>query len=217
MWDTLLPSQDQAVIEAAGYASRGAGAWDSRAKGKRPVVLVIDMQDLAFGPNKSIMTAIADHHPAAMGEVAWEALPRIVKVVQAARESNVPVMHTRVIPRGLTEDHALTQIVPELEPLDSEVVITKSFASAFSGTAMLRHLIQNGADQVIIVGNSTSGCVRATAVDAQQAGFAVCVPEDGVFDRIQLSHQATLLDLWMKYALVAPVDDVVVDLRARKQ
>ena len=66
---------------------------------------------------------------------------------------------------------------------------------------------QQRIDQLIIVGNSTSGCVRATAVDAQQLGFAVCVPQDAVFDRIQLSHQGTLLDLWMKYALVAPADD----------
>jgi len=67
-----------------------------------------------------------------------------------------------------------------------EVVIQKSLASAFAGTQMLRHLVQLKVDQVIIVGNSTSGCVRATAIDAQQQGFAVCVPEDAVFDRIQV-------------------------------
>ena len=53
-------------------------------------------------------------------------------------------------------------------------------------------------------------------IDAQQAGFAVCVPEDGVFDRIQLSHQATLLDLWMKYALVKPADEVCADMKTLK-
>ena len=57
--------------------SSGAGAWDSRAKGMNPCVLVIDMQDLAFGPNADILTAIKEHHTAAMGEVAWKALPTI--------------------------------------------------------------------------------------------------------------------------------------------
>ena len=65
-------------------------------------------------------------------------------------------------------------------------MVQKSLASAFAGTQIVRHLIQLRVDQLIIVGNSTSGCVRATAVDAQQHGFAVCVPEDAVFDRIQV-------------------------------
>ena len=69
---------------------------------------------------------------------------------------------------------------------EGEIVVQKSLASAFAGTQILRHLIQLKVDQVIIVGNSTSGCVRATAVEAQQHGFAVCVPEDAVFDRIQV-------------------------------
>jgi len=213
-WDALMPQIDVDVIDAAGYATRGAGAWDSRAKGKRPAVLCIDMQDLAFGPNADILTAIKEHHTAAMGEIAWQALPVIKSVVDTARELGMPVLHTQVIPRGLTADHPFTQIVPELKPLEGEVVIQKSLASAFAGTAMLRHLVQMQIDQVIIVGNSTSGCVRATAIDAQQYGFAVCVPEDAVFDRIQLSHQATLLDLWMKYALVAPAEDVIADLKS---
>lgn len=212
-WDALMPEIDRQVIDAAGYATRGAGAWDSRKRGNNPAVLVIDMQDLAFGPNADILTAIREHHTAAMGEIAWQALPTIQKVVDSARELGLPVLHTQVIPRGLTADHPLTQIVPGLEPLPGEVVIQKSLASAFAGTQMLRHLVQLKVDQVIIVGNSTSGCVRATAIDAQQQGFAVCVPEDAVFDRIQLSHQATLLDLWMKYALVTTADNVITDLK----
>jgi nicotinamidase-related amidase len=208
-----MPDIDSSVIDAAGYATRGAGAWDSRKKGKNPAVLCIDMQDLAFGPDVDILTAIREHHTAAMGEIAWRALPIITSVVETARELRMPVIHTQVIPRGLTVNDPLTQIVPELQPLEGEIVFQKSLASAFAGTSILRHLIQLQVDQVIIVGNSTSGCVRATAIDAQQHGFAVCVPEDAVFDRIQLSHQATLLDLWMKYALVAPAADVIADLK----
>ena len=188
-WASLLPQIDKDVIETAGYAKRGAGSWDSRARGKSPVVLVIDMQELSFGPDADILTAIREHRPTAMGEVAYRALPKVKQIVDTARELNIPVLHTRVIPHGLTADHPHTNIVKDLTPLENEPVITKSFASAFSGTAMLRQLIQLRADQVIIVGNSTSGCVRATAVDAQQAGFAVCVPYDAVFDRIEVPSQ----------------------------
>merc|ERR1712216_705304 len=81
VWDELMPAIDRDVIETAGYATRGAGSWDSRAQGKAPVVLVIDMQELSFGPNADILTAIREHRPTAMGEIAYAALPRIERVV----------------------------------------------------------------------------------------------------------------------------------------
>ena len=82
-WDALMPQIDHDVIDTAGYATRGAGAWDSRAKGQNPCVLVIDMQDLAFGPDVDILTAIKEHHTAAMGEIAHRALP-IIKVTRVS-------------------------------------------------------------------------------------------------------------------------------------
>jgi len=89
------------------------------------------------------------------------------------------------------------------------LVVDKNYASAFYGTALLSQLVRRQADTVIVVGNTTSGCVRATAVDARQNGFGVVIPEECVFDRIQASHKIGLLDLWMKYAQVIPVQNVL--------
>ncbi len=73
--------------------------------------------------------------------------------------------------------------------------------------------VKEKVDTIIIVGNSTSGCVRARAVDAKQRGFSVVIPEERVFDRIEASHEVGLLDLWMKYAVVISKDEVLAYLR----
>ena len=212
VWDDILSEQDRAVIEKAGYSKRGAASWESRGLGQRPVMLVIDMQELSCGPNVPILQAI-EVHRTAMGEIAWAAVERIRPLLASARQAGAPVVYTRVIPRGCGPNDRAVQIVQDLAPEDNDLVIDKSYASAFFGTALLSQLVRRGADTVVVVGNSTSGCVRATAIDAQQNGFSVVVPEECVFDRIQASHKASLLDLWMKYAQVMPTDQVTDYLR----
>lgn len=100
------------------------------------------------------------------------------------------------------------QIVSELEPESKDLVVDKSYASAFFGTPLISYLVKMGVDTLIIVGGSTSGCVRATAVDAVTHNFNVAVVEDCVYDRIELSHKAGLLDLWMKYCDVSPSEEI---------
>lgn len=207
VWDDILSEQDRAVIVEAGYSSRGAASWESRGLGTRPVVLVIDMQNLTCGRNVPILEAIKEYRTA-MGEIAWRAIGYIGPFLETARRSGVPIIYTRVIPRNFGPDSEAVQVVAPLAPQEGDLVIDKNYASAFYGTALLRNLVQRGADTVIIVGNTTSGCVRATAIDAQENGFSVVIPEECVFDRIQASHKASLLDLWMKYAEVLPVAEV---------
>ncbi|MGQ9675524.1 MAG: isochorismatase family protein [Chloroflexota bacterium] len=213
IWDDILSEQDIKVIEKAGYSQRGAVSWESRGLGQRPILLVIDMQELSCGPDVPILHAI-EHYRTAMGNIAWAAISRIESLLETAREVGVPIIYTRVIPRGYRPDQAAVQIVLPLAPRPDETVIDKQFASAFYGTSLLNHLVRRGADTIVLVGNSTSGCIRATAVDAQQTGFNVVVTEDCVFDRIQASHKASLLDLWMKYAVVMSASDVSCYLRS---
>ncbi len=208
IWDDILSEQDRAVIEAAGYARSGAASWESRGLGQRPVVLVIDMQNLTCGRNVPILEAIKEYRTA-MGTIAWAAIDRIAPFVAAARERGVPIIYTRVVPRNHGPNDPAVQIVEPLAPRGGDLVIDKNYASAFYGTALLNQLVRRGADTVIVVGNTTSGCVRATAIDAQQNGFSVVIPEECVFDRIQASHKASLLDLWMKYAQVMPTAQVL--------
>lgn len=202
IWEDLLTERDQQVIEKAGYDKEGASSWESRGLGENPMVLVIDMQQLIVGDDEPILDAIEDYRTA-MGEIAWDAIDHIQPFLEFARSHDVPVTYTRVVPSSYDDpEHEDLDIVDPVAPEPGETVIDKSYASAFYGTDLLSRLVTGGHDSVIIVGNSTSGCVRATAVDAKQNGFSVILPQECIFDRIEASHKIGLLDLWMKYAEV---------------
>jgi nicotinamidase-related amidase len=118
-------------------------------------------------------------------------------------------LYTRVVPSSYDDpDHEDLDIVDPVAPEPDDAVIDKSYASAFYGTDLLSRLVRGDHDSVIVVGNSTSGCVRATTVDAQQHGFDVIVPQECIFDRIEASHKIGLLDMWMKYAEVQEREEV---------
>jgi maleamate amidohydrolase len=110
------------------------------------------------------------------------------------------------------QDPSLYAIRPEFKPQQGDVVITKQRASGFYGTPLMAHLTQLGIQTVIVCGESTSGCVRASAVDAYSNGFHVVVVEECCFDRSMLSHKVNLFDMHHKYTDVMHVDEVVTHL-----
>ena len=208
IWEDLLSERDKQVISKAGYDESGASSWESRGTGTNPIVLVIDMQRLVVGENVPILEAIEEYRTA-MGSVAWDAIDHIQPFLDFARDNDVPVAYTRVVPTSYDDPHHEDlEIVDPVAPEPGETVVDKSYASAFYGTDLLSRLVRNGHDSVIIVGNSTSGCVRATAIDAQQNGFDVLLPQECLFDRIEASHKIALLDLWMKYAEVLEREEI---------
>ena len=109
-------------------------------------------------------------------------------------------------------DAADYAIRPEFKPQPQDVVITKQRASVFFGTPLIAHLTQLGVQTLIICGESTSGCVRATAVDAYSLGFHVVLVEECCFDRSILSHKVNLFDMHHKYVDVMHIDEVVAHL-----
>lgn len=152
-------------------------------------------------------------------------------MLAAARAAGHPVVHTRVTygeggidgglffrkVRGLRHfvgADPLGQAMPEVAPLPGEVVVTKQYASGFFGTSLASVLTSLRVDTVVLVGVSTSGCVRATALDALQHGFRPIVVRDAVGDRDPRPHEANLFDLQAKYADVLAEDEVVAHLRA---
>ncbi len=154
------------------------------------------------------------------------AVQRSVPLLSAARAHGVPVVHTRVIydPSGLdggmflkkvpllrclTATDPLSQIVPQLAPISGEVVLSKQYPSAFFGTCLASMLTSRGVDTVILIGCTTSGCIRATAVDAMQHGFRVIVPRECVGDRHQAPHDANLFDIDSKYGDVLSSEEVL--------
>jgi nicotinamidase-related amidase len=208
IWEDILTDRDKQVIEKAGYDKAGASSWESRGLGENPMVLVIDMQRLIVGDNEPILDAIEDYRTA-MGDVAWNAIDYIEPFLEFARSEDLPITYTRVVPSSYDDpDHEDLDIVDPVAPEPGDTVVDKSYASAFYGTDLLSRLVSGNHDSVIIVGNSTSGCVRATAVDAKQNGLSVIIPQECTFDRIEASHKVGLLDLWMKYAEVLETEEV---------
>lgn len=208
IWDDLLTQQDKRVIKKAGYDQHGAASWDSRALGQNPALLVIDMQNHLVGKNVPILEAV-EQERTAMGEIAWQAIDYIEQIITTCREAQIPIIYTRVIPHGRQAGDDRLQIVAPLEPHNGDIVLDKNYSSAFYRTGLLDHLYRNRADTVVIVGNSTSGCVRASAVDARQMGFSVLIPQECTFDRIEASHKISLLDMWMKYANVVSAEEAL--------
>ena len=111
--------------------------------------------------------------------------------------------------RKLTEDAPAGQIVPELAPRDGELIVRKTQASAFFGTGLAGWLVAQGADTVVVSGCTTSGCVRASVVDAVAYNFRPIVVRDCVGDRALAPHEANLFDMEQKYADVMDRDELV--------
>lgn len=208
----MSPAEVEADYQRAGFG--GSLPW-----GNRPVLVVIDMARAYFDPRADLYLG------------SRNCLDSAARVLAAARSAGLPVVHTRVLyaPDGLdgglffkkirgleafVGDTELGRPVPEVAPLPGELTITKQYASAFFGTILSSHLASLGADSTIIVGVTTSGCVRATAVDALQHGYIPVVVEEAVGDRHQGPHEANLFDLRAKYAEVRPEQDVIARLRA---
>ena len=189
------------------YARGGFGK--SLAFGRRPALLVIDFVQAYLVPGSPLYAGV---------EAARDAC---ITLLGAARAAVIPVLHTNVAYQPGGRDGGvffrkvpalacfeagahpeLARFAPGLEPRAGETVITKQYASAFFGTSLAPTLTALGIDTVLIGGVSTSGCVRASAVDGCQHGFVPVVVRDAVGDRAPGPHEANLFDLQAKYAEV---------------
>lgn len=158
-----------------------------------------------------------------------DCLESSARVIAAARRSGAPVIHTRVvfgpdgvdggvflrkIPalRALIGDVAMNEFMPIVEPWPDELVVVKQYASAFFGTSLSSTLRAMGVDTVLILGVTTSGCIRATAVDALQLGFVPIVVREAVGDRGPGPHEANLFDLQAKYAEVLVESEAIAGI-----
>jgi len=194
--------------------------------GPMPALLAIDLYELVYEGGPNPVSEVAKTHPMSCGIHAWEAIPPTQRLFVSARTAGIPIFHTTVETRpdsqpksvvatrrsGKRPDPAGFEIRPEFAPQPDETVIRKMRASAFFGTPLVAHLTQLGVQTVIICGESTSGCVRASAIDAYSYGFHVVVVEECCFDRNRLSHKVNLFDMHHKYADVMGVDEVVEHL-----
>jgi nicotinamidase-related amidase len=199
------------------YAKAGLGAGVTL--GSRPAVLVIDFSCGFTDPECSL------------GSDCTEAVEQTKRVLDAARAKGLPVIFTTIGFDASLKDGGLwmqkvpsladlqiggkwVEIDPRLEPREDETIVMKKGASGFFGTNLAAILVSQGVDSVVLCGATTSGCVRATAVDLLQNGWPTLVPRECVADRAQAPHEANLFDIQAKYADVVSVEDALAYLES---
>ena len=216
IWDKFLTARDKQVFSSSGFGAR-AGF------GRKPALLIINVSYNFCGDRpEPILESIKRFHNSC-GQFAWDALPHIRKLMDKCRGKGVPVIYTTggfradgwdaggwawknnrtdedsfAPPSGFNRDG--NDIVDEIAPGPKDIVIRKHKPSAFNGTNLMGFLNDLGADSLLVTGTTTSGCVRASIIDAFSLNINCSVVEEGCFDRSEASHAINLCDMHAKYA-----------------
>ncbi|VVA49102.1 Maleamate amidohydrolase [Serratia ficaria] len=204
-------------------ADNYSGIWGRRIGfGQRPALLAIDFMQGYTTPGAPLF---------APGVVS--AVDESVALLACARQAGIPVIHTNIryhaghfadggmwvkkapVMKDMVEGNPLAAFCPPVAPLADEVVLSKRYASAFFGTALAPLLVAQGIDTLLLIGCSTSGCIRASAVDAVQHGFRTIVVRECVGDRHPGPHEANLFDIDSKYGDVVSKREAIDYLKRR--
>jgi nicotinamidase-related amidase len=226
IWSRFLTDRDKAVFAAGGFGAR-AGF------GRRPALLVIDVNRAFCGDRPEPILEAVKRWRTSCGEDAWVALDSIKRLIEAAHEKGVPVVYTTgerraddwdagswrwkssrsdPQPKAVGDGADGNEIVAMIAPGPQDIVVRKQKPSGFFGTNLAAYLTLLGCDSVIVVGTTTSGCVRATVVDAFSLNYRVILAEEGCFDRSEASHAVSLCDMHAKYADVIATDEILAYL-----
>jgi maleamate amidohydrolase len=218
IWDDMLTERDKQVFAAAGYGKR-------QGFGSKPAVMVVDVNYNFVGDVPEPILASIKKYRNSCGEEGWQSVYQIKRLLDAARARGVPIFYSTAPSqrtalmagrwhgknrRGDEDFHSRAQdgndIVREIAPHEGDMVILKDKPSVFFGTPLMSYLHELQVDTLLIAGTTTSGCVRATVVDAFSYNFKVIIVEECVFDRGQASHKINLFDMQAKYADVVPLE-----------
>jgi nicotinamidase-related amidase len=221
VWDDLIPEPEQALYSRAGYG-RPAGF------GRRPAVLLVDLYvtDVRLADRPEFRDPMPEG-----GELNLRAIQHLAA---AARAEGVPLFYTTNLYREdgrdlggwrhkswSAESHARAlagrpyPFIPAVAPTPGDRVVHKQRPSAFFGTQLVSDLVDLGIDTLLVGGQTTSGCVRATVVDAFSYGFRTAVVEECTYDRATMSHKVNLFDMHQKYADVVPLAEALAYLGDR--
>jgi len=190
----------------------------SQSLGQRPALVLVDMTNGFTDPDSPL------------GSECDAVVAVNLRLLQAFRNHRLPIYFTTVVYHSdqqapvfrarlpdlnvLQPGSAWVEVDPRLKPLEGEAVIEKQYASAFHGTDLLQRLRHGGVDSLVVTGLTTSGCVRATAVDGLQNDFPVVVVADAVGDRNPDAHRSNLHDIDAKYADVRDSEAILAHLYA---
>ncbi len=230
VWDRYLSEADKAHVSTSRDRRVGFGS--------KPALLLIDLYRAVFGDKPEPLMEAIKTWPSSCGMAGWNALPHIQRLLAASRAAGIPVIHITMLANsgmpswseaahrgaggrgsGAALDEAALdrkrrgpEIVDEVAPIPGEVVLRKTAPSAFWGTPLAGQLTYLGVDTLIVAGESTSGCVRASVVEAVSHRYRVQVVEECVFDRHEAPHAINLFDLHQKYADVIPLSEALAHL-----
>src|SRR5205807_2134396 len=223
IWNQFLTERDKAVFAASGYGAHGGF-------GKRPALLIIDVNWAFCGDRPEPILKSIQRWRNSCGEDAWVALPYIRSLIDKCHEKGIPVIYTTGVRRGDNWDSGSwlwknsrgdedkrtaasnldgNEIVASIAPGPQDIVVYKQKPSGFFGTNMVSYLTLLGCDSVIVTGTTTSGCVRATVLDAFSLNYRIALAEEGCFDRCGASHAINLCDMNAKYADVVKTSEVL--------
>lgn len=225
VWDDFTTELDRKSFEASGFGQRGG-------LGKRPALLMVDFHYSYVGDRPEPILESIKRFRNSCGERGWRCVEKAAELLAAARQAKIPIFHStnkrradgmdtgrwskknnRAMEIPRFSGHLASDFIEELAPLPEEVVIHKIKPSIFFGTPLVSLLNDMKVDSVLIAGATTSGCVRATVLDAFSYNYAVGVVEECVVDRWESSHAMTLFDLNAKYADVVSLAEAKEFLR----
>ena len=228
VWDKFLTERDKEVFRQGGWSAMSGG-------GKKPALLIIDVNYAFCGEKPLPILEAVKEWRTSCGEEAWEALPHIRTLIDKCHEKGIPVIYTTGTvrddgwdkgswswktsrgnedtpggaPAARTSSRDGNDIRDEIAPSPQDIVIRKLKPSAFHDTPLTSFLFNLGADSLIVTGTTTSGCVRASVLDAFSNNLSTVIVEEGCFDRSQASHAINLCDMQAKYADVVKMDDAL--------
>jgi maleamate amidohydrolase len=218
--DDFLDKEEHEIVSAysPGFSRRPE-------LGSSPAVLAVDFTYSFVGDDVPILDSIKKW-PKSAGHFAWEAVRKAATVVNAARQLSLPIYYTAAPSeiksrvgfgsktRREGDDFGATTIVEELAPKTAnDHIIRKIYPSAFFATNLASELVKERIDTLLVMGGTTSGCVRASVVDASSYHFQVGLISDAVFDRIKISNIVSLFDMKMKYADILTTAEALEYLR----
>jgi nicotinamidase-related amidase len=229
VWDKYLSERDKWLEEQSFFNKTPVNF------GVKPALLLIDNCVGGLGDTPMPLQESLKHYPLSCGLEGWAAVAQQKRLLDLCRELDMLIIHTNIeiapnspllfyqavrshaqrtmkpksnAPLQYKSDTAF-DFTPDLAPIDEEVVILKSGASAFSGTPLAGVLSRFRIDTLLVCGESTSGCVRATVVDASMLCLHTIVVEECVYDRTEASHAINLYDMDQKYAAVKSIEEVM--------
>jgi maleamate amidohydrolase len=229
IWDQYLTERDKAVFKASGFGAAGGF-------GKRPALLIIDVSYGFAGDKPEPILESIKRWSNSCGAESWDAIARIKELTEAFHARKMPVIYTTGVTRTdgwdmgswLWKNSRMEESVPHpaqnldaneivaaIAPTPQDLVVLKQKPSGFFGTNMASYLTLLGCDSVIVTGTTTSGCVRATVIDAFSLNYRIAIAEDACFDRSQASHAINLCDMHAKYADVMPTTEIVAHIMAQ--